>query len=36
MNFGRKPCVPVRGFIFDVQTGLLQEVQPIAEKTASA
>jgi carbonic anhydrase len=27
--------VPVRGFIFDVDTGLLKEVQPIAHKTAA-
>jgi carbonic anhydrase len=27
--------VPVRGFIFDVHTGLLQEVQPIAKHTAA-
>jgi carbonic anhydrase len=27
--------VPVRGFIFDVDTGLLKEVQPIAQKTAA-
>jgi carbonic anhydrase len=27
--------VPVRGFIFDVDTGLLREVQPIAEQTAA-
>jgi carbonic anhydrase len=27
--------VPVRGFIFDVQTGLLREVQPIAKHTAA-
>src|SRR5271170_1973433 len=26
--------VPVRGFIFDVETGLLREVQPIARHTA--
>jgi carbonic anhydrase len=26
--------VPVRGFIFDVETGLLREVQPIAQQTA--
>ena len=25
--------VPVRGFIFDVETGLLREVQPIAKQT---
>jgi carbonic anhydrase len=27
--------VPVRGFIFDVETGLLREVQPIAQRTAA-
>jgi len=27
--------VPVRGFIFDVDTGLLREVQPIAKQTAA-
>jgi carbonic anhydrase len=27
--------VPVRGFIFDVDTGLLREVQPIAQRTAA-
>jgi carbonic anhydrase len=27
--------VPVRGFIFDVETGLLREVQPIAKRTAA-
>ena len=27
--------VPVRGFIFDVETGLLREVQPIAKHTAA-
>jgi carbonic anhydrase len=27
--------VPVRGFLFDVQTGLLQEVQPVASHTAA-
>ena len=27
--------VLVRGFIFDVDTGLLPEVQPIAQRTAS-
>jgi carbonic anhydrase len=27
--------VPVRGVIFDVDTGLLQEVQPIAQQTAA-
>jgi carbonic anhydrase len=27
--------VPVRGFIFDVDTGLLREVQPIARQTAA-
>jgi carbonic anhydrase len=27
--------VPVRGFIFDVQTGLLQEVHPIARHTTA-
>jgi carbonic anhydrase len=27
--------VPVRGVIFDVETGLLKEVQPIAHKTAA-
>src|SRR5438270_3553274 len=27
--------VPVRGFIFDVETGLLREVQPIARVTAA-
>jgi carbonic anhydrase len=27
--------VPVRGFIFDVDTGLLKEVPPIAHKTAA-
>jgi carbonic anhydrase len=27
--------VPVRGLIFDVDTGLLREVQPIAEHTAA-
>src|SRR6059058_5201438 len=26
--------VPVRGFIFDVETGLLEEVQPVASQTA--
>jgi carbonic anhydrase len=26
--------VPVRGFIFDVETGLLREVQLIAQQTA--
>jgi hypothetical protein len=25
----------VRGFIFDVETGLLREVQPIAQRTAA-
>jgi len=28
--------VPVRGFIFDVATGLLREVQPIAQQTAAS
>jgi carbonic anhydrase len=28
--------VPVRGFIFDVETGLLREVQPIAEHAAAS
>ena len=27
--------VPVRGFIFDVETGLLREVQPVAQQTAA-
>ncbi len=27
--------VPVRGFVFDVQTGLLREVQPAAQVTAA-
>ncbi len=27
--------VPVRGFVFDVNTGLLREVQPIAKHTAA-
>jgi carbonic anhydrase len=27
--------VPVRGFIFDVETGLLREVHPIAQRTAA-
>jgi carbonic anhydrase len=27
--------VPVRGFIFDVETGLLQEVQPVASHAAA-
>jgi carbonic anhydrase len=27
--------IPVRGFIFDVDTGLLREVQPIAQQTAA-
>ena len=27
--------VPVRGFIFDVETGLLREVQPVAKQTAA-
>ena len=27
--------VPVRGFIFDVETGLLKEVQPVASHTAA-
>lgn len=27
--------VPVRGFIFDVETGLLREVQPVASHTAA-
>ena len=27
--------VPVRGFIFDVETGLLREVQPIAQQMAA-
>lgn len=27
--------VPVRGFIFDVETGLLREVQPMAKETAA-
>jgi carbonic anhydrase len=27
--------VPVRGFIFDMETGLLREVQPIAKHTAA-
>jgi carbonic anhydrase len=27
--------VSVRGFIFDVETGLLREVQPIAKHTAA-
>jgi carbonic anhydrase len=27
--------VPVRGVIFDVDTGLLREVQPIAQQTAA-
>ncbi|HTX14637.1 MAG TPA: carbonic anhydrase [Candidatus Baltobacteraceae bacterium] len=27
--------VPVRGFVFDVETGLLREVQPIAKHTAA-
>jgi carbonic anhydrase len=26
---------PVRGFIFDVETGLRREVQPIAQRTAA-
>jgi len=28
--------VPVRGFIFDVETGLLREVQPMAQQTAAS
>jgi carbonic anhydrase len=28
--------VPVRGFIFDVETGLIREVQPIAAQTAAS
>src|SRR3954466_9377930 len=27
--------VPVRGFIFDVETGLLREVQPVEQRTAA-
>jgi carbonic anhydrase len=27
--------VPVQGFIFDAETGLLREVQPIAQQTAA-
>ena len=27
--------VPVRGFIFDVETGLLREVQPVAQQSAA-
>jgi len=27
--------IPVRGFIFDVETSLLREVQPIAQRTAA-
>ena len=27
--------VPVRGFVFDVETGLVREVQPIAQATAT-
>jgi carbonic anhydrase len=27
--------IPVRGFIFDVETGLLREVHPIAKHTAA-
>ena len=27
--------VPVRGFVFDVETGLLREVQPVAKQTAA-
>jgi carbonic anhydrase len=27
--------VPVRGFIFDVDTGLIREVQPLAQHTAA-
>jgi carbonic anhydrase len=27
--------VPVRGFVFDVETGLLREVQPMAHQTAA-
>src|SRR6201987_2500913 len=27
--------VPVRGFIFDVETGLIREVQPLAQHTAA-
>ncbi len=27
--------VPVRGFVFDMETGLLREVQPIAEQSAA-
>jgi len=27
--------VPVRGFVFDVETGLLREVRPIAQQTAA-
>jgi carbonic anhydrase len=27
--------VPIRGFIFDVETGLLREVQPVAEHAAA-
>src|SRR3954467_3557381 len=27
--------VPVRGFVFDVETGLLREVQPVEQRTAA-
>jgi carbonic anhydrase len=27
--------VPVRGFVFDVETGLLTEIQPAAKHTAA-
>jgi carbonic anhydrase len=27
--------VPVRGFVFDVETGLLREIQPVAKQTAA-
>lgn len=27
--------VPVRGFVFDVETGLIREVQPVAKQTAA-
>ena len=27
--------VPVRGFVFDVETGLLREIQPVAKHTAA-
>ena len=27
--------VPVRGFVFDVETGLLREIEPAAKQTAA-